>query len=79
MARNLTEKQQKFLEVLFEEAGGDVVQAKKLSGYGESSSTTAIVESLKDEIGDRTRSYTLHVQRLKLLWLWWVHLVTQQS
>jgi len=57
MARNLTEKQQKFLEVLFDEAGGDVVQAKKLAGYGEQSSTTAIVESLKDEIGDRTRSY----------------------
>ncbi len=57
MARNLTEKQQKFLDVLFDEAGGDVVQAKKLAGYGEQSSTTAIVESLKDEIGDRTRSY----------------------
>ena len=57
MARNLTDKQQKFLEVLFEEAGGDVVQAKRLSGYGEQSSTTAIVEWLKDEIGDRTRSY----------------------
>ena len=57
MARNLTEKQQKFLDVLFEEAQGDPVQAKKLAGYGEQSSTTAIVESLKDEIGDRTRSY----------------------
>ena len=57
MARNLTEKQQKFLDVLFDEAGGDVVQAKRLAGYGEQSSTTAIVESLKDEIGDRTRSY----------------------
>jgi hypothetical protein len=57
MARNLTEKQQKFLDVLFDEAGGDVVQAKKLAGYGEQSSTTAIVESLEDEIGDRTRSY----------------------
>ena len=57
MARNLTEKQQKFLDVLFDEAGGDVVQAKKLAGYGEQSSTTAIVESLKDEIGERTRSY----------------------
>ena len=57
MARNLTEKQQKFLEVLFDGAGGDVVQAKKLAGYVEGTSTTAIVESLKDEIGDRTRSY----------------------
>jgi len=57
MARNLTEKQQKFPEVLFDGAGGDVVQAKKLAGYVEGTSTTAIVESLKDEIGDRTRSY----------------------
>jgi len=57
MSRNLTEKQQKFLEVLFDGAGGDVVQAKKLAGYGDGTSTTSIVESLKDEIGDRTRSY----------------------
>ena len=57
MARNLTEKQQKFLEVLFDEAGGDVVQAKKLAGYGDGTSTAAIVEALKDEIGDKTRSY----------------------
>ena len=57
MARNLTEKQQRFLEVLFDEAGGDVVAAKKLAGYGETSSTTAIVEALKDEIADKTRTY----------------------
>lgn len=57
MARALTDKQQRFLEVLFDEAGGDVVAAKKLAGYGEASSTTAIVESLKDEIADKTRSY----------------------
>jgi hypothetical protein len=54
MARNLTEKQLKFLEVLFDEAGGDVVAAKKLAGYGETSSTSAIVESLKEEIGEKT-------------------------
>ena len=29
MARQLTERQQKFLDVLFEEAGGDMVMAKK--------------------------------------------------
>jgi hypothetical protein len=57
MARNLTEKQQKFLEVLFDEAGGDVVAAKKLAGYAPESSTTAVVESLKDEIADKTRTY----------------------
>ena len=57
MARSLTEKQQKFLEVLFDEANGDVVQAKKLAGYGENSSTSVIVESLKDEIGEKTRTW----------------------
>lgn len=57
MPRNLTPKQQKFLEVLFDEAGGDVVQAKVLAGYAPESSTTAIVESLKDEIADKTRTY----------------------
>jgi len=57
MARQLTENQQKFLDVLFDEAGGDVVAAKKLAGYSETSSTGAIVESLKDEIADKTRTY----------------------
>ena len=57
MARNLTEKQQRFLEVLFDEAGGDVVAAKKIAGYAPESSTTMIVESLKDEIAEKTRSY----------------------
>ena len=57
MARTLTERQQRFLEVLFDDAGGDVVQAKKLAGYGNNSSTTSIVEALKDEIAEKTRTY----------------------
>lgn len=57
MARNLTENQQKFLEVLFDEAGGDVVLAKKLAGYSENTPTRLIVEALKDEIADATRTY----------------------
>ena len=57
MGRNLTENQQKFLEVLFDEAGGDVVMAKKLAGYSDGTSTTIIVEALKEEIADRTRTY----------------------
>jgi len=61
MARTLTEKQQKFLDVLFDEAGGDVVAAKKLAGYDSASSTAAIVESLKDEIADRTRTFFARV------------------
>lgn len=61
MARNLTDNQRRFLEVLFEEAGGDVVRAKVLAGYKENSSTTAIVESLKDEIFDATKTYMSRV------------------
>ena len=30
--RTLTDKQQKFLDVLFDEAGGNVVRAKELAG-----------------------------------------------
>ena len=45
MARNLTEKQQKFLDVLFEEAQGNPVTAKKLAGYSENNPTSAITSS----------------------------------
>lgn len=57
MARTLTERQQKFLDVLFDEAGGDVVLAKKLAGYSESTATSHVVDALRDEIADRTRSF----------------------
>jgi hypothetical protein len=59
MARTLTDKQQRFLDVLFDEANGDVVAAKKLAGYGDNSSTAAIVESLKDEISTTKRARLL--------------------
>ena len=57
MARNLTEKQQRFLDILFDEGNGDAVAAKKLAGYAPESSTTAIVEALQEEIGKKTRTY----------------------
>jgi hypothetical protein len=57
MARELNERQQKFLDVLFEEAGGDVVSAKKLAGYSENTPTTAIVKGLKEEILEATQMY----------------------
>tara|TARA_X000001388_G_C2223127_1_gene120058 strand:+ start:918 stop:1283 length:366 start_codon:yes stop_codon:yes gene_type:complete len=55
--RKLTEKQAKFLEVLFDEAGGNVVKAKKLAGYGEGNATSEIVETLKNEILEKTNTY----------------------
>ncbi len=57
MARNLTEKQQKFLDVLFEEAGGNLVKAKKLAGYADGVSSKQVAESLAEEIADLTKRF----------------------
>jgi len=57
MARALTEKQQKLLAVLFDEAGGDIVIAKKLAGYSDATSSTEVLNSLKEEILDATSTY----------------------
>jgi hypothetical protein len=61
MARNLTEKQKAFLEVLFEEARGDFVLAKKLAGYSDNYSTREIVEGLEDEVADLTKKFIARV------------------
>lgn len=57
MARNLSEKQQKFLDVLFEEAGGNLVKAKKLAGYADSVATKQVSDSLAEEIADLTKKF----------------------
>ncbi len=53
--KQLTENQQKFLDAFFGEAQGNPVEAKRLAGYSETSSTQAILDSLADEIADITR------------------------
>lgn len=55
--RKLTDKQQKFLDVLFNEAKGNFVEAKKLAGYSENVATQSIVDSLEDEIYNLTKKY----------------------
>lgn len=57
MATNLTEKQQKFLDVLYEEAQGDIRVAMKLAGYSESTSKRDIVEPLAEQIADLTLKF----------------------
>ena len=57
MTGQLTEKQQKLLDVLFDEAGGNVTIAKKLAGYADTSSTTDIVKGLKEEILEATQMW----------------------
>ena len=44
--KQLTEKQKIFLNVLFDEAAGDVVAAKRLAGYSESTATSDILKAL---------------------------------
>ena len=57
MARQLTEKQQKFLSVLFDEAQGDLVQARKLAGYGDNTNVGDILPSIKEEVLEATQMY----------------------
>lgn len=57
MSRQLSEKQQTFLSVLFEEANGDIITAKKLAGYSDSTNTSEIVKGLKEEILEATQMY----------------------
>ena len=61
MPRELTEKQRLFLDVLFDKAQGSIVQAKKLAGYSDGTSSSEVVRSLKDEINEATREYLARV------------------
>ena len=61
MTRVLTDNQTKFLEVLFDEAGGNHALAKKLAGYSENTPTKAVRDSLKDEIMSATTEYLVQI------------------
>ena len=50
VGRQLTAKQQVFINVLFDEAAGNVTLAKKIAGYADTTSTSEIVKGLKEEI-----------------------------
>tara|TARA_R110002124_G_scaffold175994_1_gene343874 strand:+ start:1131 stop:1499 length:369 start_codon:yes stop_codon:yes gene_type:complete len=55
--RALTEKQELFLDVLFEEAEGDPLLAKQLAGYSANVSTSSITASMAEEIYELTRKF----------------------
>ena len=57
MVRQLTDKQQKFLDVLFDGAQGDPIKAVKLSGYAEGTSASSVTGSLIDEIAELTKKF----------------------
>ena len=55
--RELTTKQQTFLQVLFDEADGDYVKAKHIAGYSETTSPSEVLRSVKDEVLELTKEY----------------------
>jgi len=55
--RELTTKQQTFLQVLFDEADGDYTKAKRLAGYSETTGASEILRSVKDEVLELTKEY----------------------
>lgn len=57
MAKQLTEQQQRFLDVLFDEAGGNLKKAMRLAGYSEGYTTTQLAKVLKEEIIEATQLY----------------------
>jgi hypothetical protein len=57
MTRKLTEMQQAFLDVLFEEAQGSFVKAKQLAGYADTVATSAVVNALENEIAELTKKF----------------------
>jgi hypothetical protein len=57
MAKELSEQHKKFLEVLFDEAGGNINAAKLLAGFSAGYSTRQLTNYLKEEIVDATQLY----------------------
>jgi len=57
MSRNLTEKQEAFLNVLFEDANGDFATAKRMAGYSDNVATSSVVNALQEEIAERTKKF----------------------
>ena len=57
MAKDLTDMQKLLLEYLFGEAAGGAALAKQMAGYSPNYPTSAVMESLKDEIVEHTKLY----------------------
>ena len=57
MPRELTERQQKFLAVLMDEAGGDITAAKMLAGYSANTSNAEVTKGIKEDIIEVTHTF----------------------
>jgi phage terminase small subunit len=57
MAKELTEQQKRFLEVLFADANGNINAAMRLAGFSEGYSRRSLTNYLKEEIIEATQLY----------------------
>jgi len=55
--KTYTEMQSKFLVVLFGEAKGNLLAAKRLAGYAEATTVAEVISPLKEEILKQTTAY----------------------
>ena len=57
MAKELTDRQRTFLDCLFDDANGNIRTAMKIAGYSENTKTSTVLQTLQNEIIDRTQMY----------------------
>lgn len=57
MTKDYTDKQQKFLEVLFTEANGDLRTAATIAGYSPNTRLGDVTAAIADEIVEKTKQY----------------------
>ena len=53
----LNPRQRKFLDVLFDEAEGNLRRAAKLAGYNDSTKLNVILRPIRDEVVERAKDY----------------------
>ena len=57
MAKELTDQHKRFLEVLFNETGGNINHAMRMAGFSEGYSRRSLTNYLKEEIIEATQLY----------------------
>jgi hypothetical protein len=57
MAKELTEQHKRFLEVLFDDANGNISAAMRMAGFSEGYSRRSLTNYLKEEIIEATQLY----------------------
>jgi hypothetical protein len=57
MARQLSDRQRRFLDALFGDAKGSIKDAKIIAGYSPNTSNQEIIKAIKEEVLEATQMY----------------------